>query len=56
MTSLLIKVGEGNHNVSCDTTGNNTIMYHPSAEENSKTNSNPKKRKSHQTGKENNDV
>ena len=49
-------VGEGNHNVSYDTTGNNIIMSHPSVNENSKTNSNPKKRKSDQTGKENNDV
>ena len=39
-------VDEGNHNVSDDTTGNNTIMSHPSVNENSKTNSNPKKRKS----------
>ena len=31
-------------------------MSHPSVNENSKTNSNPKKRKSNQTGKENNDV
>ena len=31
-------------------------MSHPSVNENSKTNSNPKKRKSDQTGKENNDV
>ena len=49
-------VGEGNHNVSYDTTGNNIIMFHPSVNENTKTNSNPKKRKSDQTGKENNDV
>ena len=48
-------VGEVNH-VSYDTTGNNTIMSHPSGNENSKTNSNPKKRKSNLTGKENNDV
>ena len=47
-------VGEGNHNVSCDTTGNNTIMSHTSVNENSKTNSNPKNRKSDRTGKENN--
>ena len=46
---------EGNHNVSYDTTGNN-IISHPSVKENSKTNRNPKKRKSDQTGKENNDV
>ena len=38
-------VGEGNHNVSHDTTGNNTIMHHPSVNEYSKTNSDPKKRK-----------
>ena len=49
-------VGEGNHNVSYDTTGNNTIMSHPSVNENSKTNSNHKKRKSDRTGEENNDV
>ena len=47
-------VGEGNHNVSYDTTGNNTIMSHTSVNENSKTNSNPKNRKSDRTGKENN--
>ena len=47
---------EGNHNVNYDTTGNNIIMSHPSVNENSKTNSKPKKRKSDQTGKENNDV
>ena len=28
-------VGEGNHNVSYDTTGNNPIMFHPSVNENS---------------------
>ena len=44
-------MGEVNH-VSYDTTGNNTIMSHPSGNENSKTNSNPKKRKSNLTGKE----
>ena len=49
-------VGEDNHNVSYDTTGNNIIMSHPSVNENSKTINNPKKRKSDQTGKENNDV
>ena len=49
-------MGEGNHNVHYDTTGNNIIMSHPSVNENSKTNSNPKKQKSDQTGKENNDV
>ena len=31
-------------------------MSHPSVNENSKTNSNPKKRKSDRTGKESNDV
>ena len=36
-------VGEGNHNVSYDITGNNSIVSHPSVNENSKTNSNPKK-------------
>ena len=49
-------VAEGNHNFSYDTTSNNTIMYHLNVNENSKTNNNPKKRKSDQTGKENNDV
>ena len=49
-------VSEGNHDVSYDTTGNNTILYHPSANKNSKTNRNPKKRKRDQTGKENYDV
>ena len=44
-------VGECNHNVSYDTAGNN-IMSHPSVNENSKTNSKPKKRKSDETGKE----
>ena len=44
-------VGEGNHNVSYDTTGNNTIMSHLGVNENSKTKSNPKKRKSDQRGK-----
>ena len=42
--------------MSYDTTGNSTIMSHSSVNENSKTNSNPKKRKSDQTGKENNNV
>ena len=41
-------MGEVNCNASYDTTGNNTIMSHPSANENSKTNNNPKKRKSDQ--------
>ena len=49
-------VGESNHNVSYDTTGKNIIMSHPSVNENSKTNSNPKKPQSDQTKKENNDV
>ena len=35
--------GEGNHNVSHDTTCNNIIMSDPSVNENSKTNSNLKK-------------
>ena len=48
-------MGEGNH-LGHDTTGNNTIMSHPSVNENSRTNSNPKKRKSDRNGKENNDV
>ena len=39
-------MGEGNHNVSYDSTGNNTIMPHPSVNENSSTNSNPRKQKS----------
>ena len=39
-------VGEGNHIVSYDTTDSNTIMPHPSINENSKTNSNREKRKS----------
>ena len=49
-------MGEGNHNVSYDSTGNNTIMPHPSVNENSSTNSNPRKQKSDRTGKESNDV
>ena len=36
-------VGEGNHNMSYDTTSNNIIMSHLSVNENSKTNSNPEK-------------
>ena len=40
--------------MSYDTTGNNTIMSHPSFNEN--TNNNSKKQKSDQTGKKNNDV
>ena len=47
-------VGESNHNASHDTTGNNTIMPHPSVNENSKTNRNPKKWKNDQTKKETN--
>ena len=43
-------VGEVKHNVSYDAPYNNTIISHPSVHENSKTNSNHKKRK------ENNDV
>ena len=49
-------VCEDNNNVSYDTTDNNTIMSHPSVNENCKTNSNRKKRKSDRTGKENNDA
>ena len=45
-------VGEGNHNVNYDTTGNNIIISHPSVNGNSKTNSNPKKQKDDQAGKE----
>ena len=36
-------MGEGNHNVNYDTTGDDTIMSHPSVNENSKTNSLHKK-------------
>ena len=36
---------KGNHNVSYDTTGNNTIMSHLRVNKNSKTNSNPKNEK-----------
>ena len=49
-------VGEVNHNVSYDNTVNNIIMSHLGVNKNSKTNSNPEKRKSDQVGKENNDV
>ena len=49
-------MGEGNHNWSSDTTGNNNIVSEPSVNENSKTNYNPKKWKSDGTGKVNNDV
>ena len=48
-------VHEGNHNVSYDATGN-IIMSHLSVNEKSKIISNPRKRKTHLTGKENNDV
>ena len=48
-------MGEENHNVNYDTKGN-IIMSHPSVNENSKTNSNPGKRKRGQTGKESNNV
>ena len=47
-------VDEGNHNVSYDTTDNKIVISHPSVNENGKTNSNPKKQKNDQTGKENN--
>ena len=49
-------VGEGNHIASYDTSGNNIIMSHLSINQNSQTNSNPKKQNNHQTRKENNDV
>ena len=49
-------VHEGNHNVSYDATGNNIIMSHPSVNEKGKIITNPKKRKTDLTGKENNDV
>ena len=38
-------VGLGKHNVSYNTTGNNSIIFHLGVNENSKTNSNPKKKK-----------
>ena len=44
--------GEGNHNMSYDATGNNTIMSHPNINENSKTDSNPNKNKSTSLKKE----
>ena len=44
-------MGVGKHNVSYDTTGNNSIIFHLGVNENSKTNSNPK-RKSDQSEKE----
>ena len=49
-------VGKGNHDVSYDTIANNSITSYPSVNENSKTNSNPKKQKNDRTGKENNDA
>ena len=52
-------MGEENHNLSYDTTSNNIIMYHLSVNENSKTNSNPKKRRNQsviELEKKNNDV
>ena len=49
-------VGKGNHYVSYGTTDNSTIMPHLSVNENSKTNSNPKRRKIDRNGKENNDA
>ena len=42
--------------MSYDATGNDTIMSHPSVNGNSKTKSNPEKRKSNPTRKENGDV
>ena len=44
-------VGQGNHNVSYDNTGNNTIISHPGVNENSKPNSTLKKRRSGQIEK-----
>ena len=41
-----IPTDEGNHNISYDTTGNHTIIHHPSVNRNIKTNSNPIKRRS----------
>ena len=49
-------VGEGKHNVSYNTTDNNTIISHLSINKYSKTNSNPQKGKSDRAGKENSDV
>ena len=46
-------VGKGKHNVSYNTTDNNTIISHLSINKYSKTNSNSKKGKSERTGKEN---
>ena len=42
-------VGKGKHNVSYNTTDNNTIISHLSINKYSKTNSNPKKGKSERT-------
>ena len=47
---------EDKHNVSYDTTDSNTIISHLSISKYNKTNSNPKKGKSDQTGKENSDA
>ena len=49
-------MAESNHKASYDITSNPIIMSHPSVNENSKFNSNPKKWKSDRTGKDNNDV
>ena len=49
-------MGLGKHNVSYDTTGNNSIISHLGVNENSKTNSNPKKTKEWLKWKRNNDV
>ena len=49
-------VGKGKHNVSYNTTDNNTIISHLSINKYSKTNSNPKKGKSERTWKENSDI
>ena len=49
-------VGEGNHNVSYDTTGNNTIISHSSFNKNSKTNCNPKKQKNDRLGRKSNGI
>ena len=49
-------MGECTQNVSYDTTDNNTIISHPIVNENSKTNSNPKKQKGDQTENKSNDV
>ena len=49
-------VGECNYMWVCDTTSNNTIMYHLSVNENSKINSSTQKSRIDRIGKENNDV